>query len=80
MPGRSWPTDFALGDTVTVVIEGVPIVDTVQQISIEVGPDGEVITPRVGSPDADLSPAGWFDRLLARQAQQAVRIGNLERR
>jgi hypothetical protein len=81
LPGRSWPGDFGLGDQVTVVIEDEPIVDTVQQIGIEVsGTDGEVITPRIGSPDVDLSPAGWFDRLLTRQAQQAVRIGNLERR
>ena len=81
LPGRSWPGDFALGDQVTVVIEDEPIVDVVQQIGIDVsGTDGEIITPRIGSPDVDLSPAGWFDRLLTRQAQQAVRIGNLERR
>jgi hypothetical protein len=81
LPGRAWPGDFGLGDQVTVVIEDEPIVDIVQQISIDVsGSDGEVIIPRIGSPDVDLSPAGWFDRLLTRQAQQAVRIGNLERR
>jgi len=81
LPGRSWPGDFGLGDQVTVVIEDEPIVDVVQQIGIDVsGTDGEIITPRIGSPDVDLSPAGWFDRLLTRQAQQAVRIGNLERR
>lgn len=80
LPGRSWPGDFGLGDKVTVIIEDVPIVDIVQQVGIDVSSDGEVVTPRIGSPETDLSPVGWFDRLLTRQAQQAVRIGNLERR
>jgi len=80
LPGRSWPGDFALGDQVTVIVEDEPIVDTVQQVGIEITSDGEVITPRIGSPDVDLSPAGWFDRLIARQVQQAARISNLERR
>jgi hypothetical protein len=80
LPGRKWGTDYFLGDTVTVLIADVPIVETVQQVSIDVDQDGEVITPRVGSPDADLAPAGWYDRMLTRQAALAARVTYLERR
>lgn len=43
--------DYTLGDLVTVVIDGTPIVDVVREVKLTIDPDGEVIEPSIGTPD-----------------------------
>jgi hypothetical protein len=71
---------YNVGDSVTAVIGGVRTVQTVQEVSVSLDADGEVITPAIGSPDATPATiAGVVARLLAEQKALRTRVRNLER-
>lgn len=70
-------TGYSLGDKVTVVVDGVPIVDVIREVHIVLDSDGETLEPVVGTPgESDPRSARLFEMF----ASVRRRVGNLERR
>lgn len=69
--------EYGLGDLVTVVVDGVTVVDLVREVTVEQTATGETVRPTVGTPGgARASLVGLFSRMQ----QLAQRVGQLERR
>lgn len=70
--------DYALGDRVTVQVEGQDVVDVVREVTLTLTPDGgDVVTPAIGTPGAGAAVLpGLFDTLR----RLGRRLSNLERR
>lgn len=66
---------YNLGDQVTVIVDGVPVVDVVREVRIDLNADGETVAPTVGDPDADPSRPSIF----AAHKRMERRVRNLER-
>lgn len=77
-PQLAFGRDYALGDRVTVVVNGQTIQDAVRQVTLTVTPeDGIVVQPVVGSPDAARAQILSFFSSLSDTRQ---RVALLERR
>lgn len=72
--GLRWPRDYDLGDIVTVVVDGVPIVDRVQELRLEIDGKGLDVAPVVGVPELLRSRAAFTE--LQRRLDR--RLTNLE--
>ncbi|SEF34414.1 virus ReqiPepy6 Gp37-like protein [Amycolatopsis pretoriensis] len=82
-PNLMYGVHYALGDIVTVQLEGPAqtpytesgqIVDLLRQVTITLSKDEQTITPTIGTP-----AKGTIPRLIRAFQQQARRINNLER-
>lgn len=70
--------EYALGDKVTVMVEGTPIRDVVREVALTLTPDGsERLAPVIGTPGA-ASPAALT--LFAAQERLTRRLSQQERR
>jgi len=71
-----YPTGYGLGDKVTVVVSGIPVVDLIREIDLNVKPTGVMtVIPKIGSSDMR-GPVGFFRQL----SEMRKRLGNLESR
>lgn len=78
----SYGTSYNLGDTVTVVVDGVGIAELVRSIQFDLTDRGETITPVVGTAgavEAGTSEARAVDVLLARIRTLARNLSRIER-
>lgn len=78
----AYGTSYVLGDLVTVVVDGVGVMDTVRSIDFELTDKGETITPTVGTPgavEAGTSEGQAVDVLLARMRTMARNLSRIER-
>lgn len=77
--GVEWGVDYDVGDRVTVVVDGVPLVELVRSVQVTLGPNGdtEQIVPSVSSPSRKrtVQELHYFSTLR----DLASRIANLER-
>lgn len=71
--GVKFGRDYQLGDTVTVEVDGVPVVESIRQLTVTYGSDGEVVKPAV------TAGSGTVLRLLERLRTTERRIGRQER-
>lgn len=71
--------DFGLGDTVTVVVDGVAFQDIVREVDISLTTDGaETVTPAVGTP-VNASPKDALAKLAARLRATQAQLARLQR-
>jgi len=82
-PNMRYGVDYAIGDKVTVQLEGPAqtpyaesgqIVDLLRQVTITLSRDEQTVTPTIGTP-----ARGTIPRLIRVFQQQARRLNNLER-
>jgi hypothetical protein len=73
----SFGVEYGLGDRVTVVVDDEVIRDVVREVVLRLTPDGEVLTPVVGTPGAS-APRSL--ELFANQERLSRRISPIERR
>jgi len=70
--------DYQLGDTITVAPDGVPIMDVVREVNIDLSQeDGEIVTPIVGS--AGFKGADGLSALINFNRDMIQRVDALER-
>jgi hypothetical protein len=69
-------TDYWLGDRVTSVLDGIPLIEVVRELSLTVTPSGERVVPVIGTPGTT-APGLTFG---ARLKEQRARVSHLERR
>jgi hypothetical protein len=69
-------TDWWLGDRATGVVDGIPIVEVVRELSLTLTPDTEQVLPVIGTPGASAPSTAFATRLK----EQRSRISSLERR
>lgn len=62
--GRRFGVDYGLGDTVTVIVDGSPIVAPVVQVTLSIDDKGETVVPSVGNP-ATVDPVALFRKVRA---------------
>lgn len=71
--------DFGLGDTVTVVVDGVAFTDIVREVDIALTPDGaETVTPAIGTP-MNASPKDALMKLAAQLRAARAQIARLQK-
>lgn len=68
--------DYGLGDQVTCIVDGIAIEQVIREVRVELTPDGENVTPVLGSPRAVDPSRSLFEQVR----QLAVRVNNQERR
>jgi len=66
--------EYLLGDKVAVVVGDAEIVQVVRGVRVQLGPQGEVVTPLVGSDPIPLDPTVAIYRRLDRQQAQLDRL------
>lgn len=69
--------DYGLGDTVTVIVDGIQLQDVVRQVKLVYEGPAEQVTPTVGTPGATSPDVPALFGTMERQAQ---RLSRLERR
>lgn len=77
----SFGEDYTVGDQVTVMVDGVPVVEVVREARIELADDAQVVTPVVGTTgyvETGTDEARAVDLLFGRQRQNARRLSLLE--
>lgn len=77
--GVQWGVDYDLGDRVTVVVDGVALVELVRSVQVTLGPNGdtEQIVPSVSSPSRKRTVQELH--VFSTLRDLAQRVGNLER-
>lgn len=71
--------DFGLGDTVTVVVDGVAFTDIVREVDISLTTDGaETVAPAIGTP-SNASPKDALARLAARLRATQAQLARLQK-
>lgn len=71
--------DFGLGDTVTVVVDGVAFTDIVREADIALTPDGaETVTPAIGTP-MNASPKDAMAKLSAQLKALRAQLARLQK-
>jgi hypothetical protein len=68
-------SDYALGDRVSAVVDGVVHQDVIRELAISLTADGETITPTIGTPGTTNHEMPFVSALR----EQRSRISNLER-
>lgn len=74
-PGMAYGVDWGLGDTVSVIVDGQPLTAQVTQVAKSLGPDGEYLQARIGSPVG----FSFESRTVAKIDQHERRLSQLER-
>lgn len=77
LPNLSFGKHYNLGDKVTVKIGENTIKDVVREVKIQLTPNGETISPTVGTPESISRPMGGFFNKINKISK---RLSNLERR
>ena len=67
--------DYQLGDLVTAVVDGTPVVDVIREVTITLNERGETVTPTVGDPNANPQRPRIYDAFT----RLGRRVRNLER-
>lgn len=69
--------DYQLGDMVAVVVDGIEVVDIVQQVTVKMNASGVTTSISIGNPEAVATSIA--DLIIKRQRQAQQRISQIER-